>query len=43
MAEKRYVERVRRSDRDYRFDEQAVFASIVEHGGPILMDKTLAS
>jgi ribosomal protein S18 acetylase RimI-like enzyme len=38
-----FVERVRRSYRDYRFNGQAVFASIVEHGGPILMDKQLAS
>jgi len=37
-----FVERVRRSYRDYRFDGQAVFASIAEHGGPILMDKRLA-
>jgi hypothetical protein len=38
-----FVERVWRSYRDYRIDGQAVFASIVEHGGPILMDKQLAS
>jgi ribosomal protein S18 acetylase RimI-like enzyme len=38
-----FVERVRRSYWDHRFDGQAVFASIVEHGGPILMDKPLTS
>jgi ribosomal protein S18 acetylase RimI-like enzyme len=38
-----FVERVRRSYRDYRFDGHAVFASIGEHGGPLLMDKPLAS
>lgn len=37
-----FVERVRRSYGDHRFDGQAVFASIAEHGGPILMDKRLA-
>ncbi len=37
-----FVERVRRSYEDHRFDGQAVFASIAEHGGPILMDKRLA-
>lgn len=37
-----FVERVQRSYRDYRFERQAVFASIAEHGGPILMDKVLA-
>jgi ribosomal protein S18 acetylase RimI-like enzyme len=36
-----FVERARRSYRDHRFDGRAVFASIVEHGGPILMDKPL--
>jgi ribosomal protein S18 acetylase RimI-like enzyme len=38
-----FVERVRGSYRDHRFDGQAVFASIAEHGGPILMDKRLAT
>jgi ribosomal protein S18 acetylase RimI-like enzyme len=38
-----FVERVRRSYQDHRFDGQAVFASIAEHGGPILMDKSLVS
>src|SRR5207244_4235046 len=28
--------------RDHTFNGQAVFASIAEHGGPILMDKRLA-
>jgi len=37
-----FVERVRRSYRDHRFDGRAVFASITEHGGPMLMDKRLA-
>jgi ribosomal protein S18 acetylase RimI-like enzyme len=36
-----FVERVRRSYADHRFDGQAIFASIVEHGGPILMDRRL--
>jgi len=36
-----FVERVRRSYGDHRFDGQAVFASIAEHGGPILMEKRL--
>jgi len=37
-----FVERVRGSYRDHRFDGQDVFASIAGHGGPILMDKLLA-
>jgi hypothetical protein len=37
-----FVERVRRSYQDHRFDGQAVFASIAEHGGPNLMDKRIA-
>jgi ribosomal protein S18 acetylase RimI-like enzyme len=37
-----FVERVRRSHRDHRFEGQEVFASIAEHGGPILMEKRLA-
>ena len=36
-----FVERVRRSYGTHRFDGRAVFASIAEHGGPILMDKEL--
>jgi hypothetical protein len=36
-----FVDRVRRSYRDHRFDGQAVFASITEHAGPILMDKVI--
>ncbi len=38
-----FVERVRRAYGDHRFNGQVVFASIAEHGGPILMDKPLAS
>jgi ribosomal protein S18 acetylase RimI-like enzyme len=37
-----FVERVRRSYRDHRYAGKAAFASIEEHGGPILMDRTLA-
>ena len=37
-----FIERVRKSYGDHRFDGQAVFASIIEHGGPILMDKRMA-
>jgi ribosomal protein S18 acetylase RimI-like enzyme len=36
-----FVERVRRSYEAHRFDGRHVFASIAEHGGPILMDKSL--
>jgi len=36
-----FVERVKRSYAAHRFDGQHVFASIAEHGGPILMDKSL--
>jgi len=36
-----FTERVHRSYRDHRFSGQAVFASIAEHGGPILMDRSL--
>jgi GNAT superfamily N-acetyltransferase len=36
-----FVERVRLSYRDHRFGGRAVFASIEEHGGPILMDRPL--
>jgi len=37
-----FVERVRRSYLTHRFDGRAVFQSIAEHGGPILMDKSIA-
>jgi ribosomal protein S18 acetylase RimI-like enzyme len=37
-----FIERVRRSYRDHRFDGRAVFASIADQGGPILMDRALA-
>jgi ribosomal protein S18 acetylase RimI-like enzyme len=37
-----FVERVRRSYGDYRFGGQAVFASIADQGGPMLMEKRLA-
>lgn len=37
-----FVERVRRSYLTHCFDGRAVFASIAEHGGPILMDKSVA-
>jgi len=33
-----FVERVRRSYADHRFEGRACFASIAEHGGPTLMD-----
>jgi ribosomal protein S18 acetylase RimI-like enzyme len=36
-----FVDRVRRSYGDHRFEGEAVFASVVDHGGPILMDKPL--
>jgi ribosomal protein S18 acetylase RimI-like enzyme len=36
-----FVERARESYRDYRFDGQAVFATIAGHSGAILMDKLL--
>ncbi len=38
-----FAERVRRSYLSHRFNGRAVFASIAEHGGPILMDRPLAS
>jgi len=38
-----FVEQVRRSYASYRLDGRAVFASIQDHEGPILMDKLLAS
>jgi GNAT superfamily N-acetyltransferase len=37
-----FVARVQRSYAAHRFDGRQVFASIAEHGGPILMDKSLA-
>ena len=37
-----FVERVQRSYEAYRFNGRQVFASIAEHRGPILMDKSLA-
>lgn len=36
-----FIERVRGSYQDHRFGGDAVFASIAEHGGPILMEKSL--
>lgn len=36
-----FVERVRRSYLTHRFGGRAVFESIAEHGGPILMDKSV--
>jgi hypothetical protein len=35
------VDRVRRSYLDYRYNGHAMFASIEDHGGPILMDKDI--
>jgi GNAT superfamily N-acetyltransferase len=37
-----FVERVRRSYQDHRYEDRFHFASIAEHGGPILMDRLLA-
>lgn len=37
-----FVERAQASYRDHRFNGQAVFASIAEQGGPMLMDKQLS-
>ncbi len=37
-----FVERARRSYEGHRFDGRKVFGPIAEHGGPILMDKSLA-
>jgi len=37
-----FVERVQRSYEGHRFDGRQVFASIAEHGGLILMDKSFA-
>jgi len=36
-----FAERVRRSYGDHRFNASAFFESIAEHGGPILMDRSL--
>ena len=36
-----FVERVKRSYETHRFEGRAVFASIAEHGGPMLMDRSL--
>ncbi len=36
-----FVERVQRSYETHRFNGRQIFASIAEHGGPILMDKLL--
>ena len=36
-----FTERVRGSYADHRFRGRAVFRSIAEHGGPILMDRSL--
>jgi GNAT superfamily N-acetyltransferase len=36
-----FVDRVRRSYRDYRFRGRAVFSSITDHEGPVLLDRTL--
>jgi GNAT superfamily N-acetyltransferase len=38
-----FVARVQRSYEAHRFEGRQVFASIAEHGGPILMDKLLAA
>lgn len=38
-----FVERARRSYETHRFDGRAVFETIAAHGGPILMDRSLAS
>jgi ribosomal protein S18 acetylase RimI-like enzyme len=38
-----FVERVQRSYQTHRFGGRAVFASIANHGGPILMDRSLPS
>jgi hypothetical protein len=38
-----FVEKVRRSYRDHRFEGLAFFTSIADHVGPMLMEKHLAS
>jgi ribosomal protein S18 acetylase RimI-like enzyme len=37
-----FVERVRRSYRDHRFEGRSPFTGIADHGGPILMTKELS-
>ena len=37
-----FIERVRRSYQDHRFNGRSYFASIAEQGGPMLMDRGLA-
>ena len=37
-----FADRVRGSYEHHRFEGRAVFASVAEHGGPILMDRSLA-
>jgi ribosomal protein S18 acetylase RimI-like enzyme len=37
-----FVERARLSYAEHRFEGRAVFASIAEHGGPMLMERSLA-
>ncbi len=36
-----FVERARRSYAEHRFEGRAVFASIAEHGGPMLMERSI--
>ncbi|HET7220731.1 MAG TPA: GNAT family N-acetyltransferase [Vicinamibacterales bacterium] len=36
-----FVERVRRSYKDYRLRGEAIFGNIAAHGGPVLFDRTL--
>jgi ribosomal protein S18 acetylase RimI-like enzyme len=43
FRKQRFVERVRRSYADHRFHGEAIFASIGHEGGPILMDRPLAT
>jgi len=38
-----FVKRVERSYQTHRFNGRAMFASIAEHGGPMLMDRSLTS
>lgn len=38
-----FTDRVSRSYADHRFNGRAFFGSIAEHGGPILMDKSIVS
>jgi hypothetical protein len=37
-----FIDRIRRSYQEYRFEGRAVFASIEGHSGPILMERILA-